>query len=455
MYLVTRTIISAQDVLFPYFDENGHKAQALYNAALFRIRQIFIGWDKSVRSENEDGVFTEVSLLETAYPSIRVKRVISYSHLEKLMRVTENPDFFSGLPMQSAQAIIKSACEDFSNWLKALRAYKRDPSGFLGKPKMPGYKKPGLSATYTITNQDALVYGTELKLPRTKLRLRLGGIPESSRLMECRIKPYYGRYLVCLTFETSDIEPDTDMPNIAAIDLGVDNIAAIVCTDGSSRLYKGGAILAENQLFAKRKATAVSDLTRGHKNRHYPSTARMRDMSFHHANFDHDQCHKISRSIINYCTSHRAGLLVLGTNKGWKQKACIGAANNQSFVGMPIAILRAMITYKAQAAGITVIEQEESYTSKADFLLGDHIPTYGKDDADASFSGKRIGRGLYRSGNGTIINADLNGAANILRKAIPDAWDRTKDYSFLNDPEVLGFHELNPQSIPAKRIAAA
>ena len=69
----------------------------------------------------------------------------------------------------------------------------------------------------------------------------------------------------------------------------------------------------------------------------------------------------------------------------------------------------------------------------------------GKDDADASFSGKRIGRGLYRSGNGTIINADLNGAANILRKAIPDAWDRTKDYSFLNDPEVLGFHELNPE----------
>ncbi len=99
--------------------------------------------------------------------------------------------------------------------------------------------------------------------------------------------------------------------------------------------------------------------------------------------------------------AHRAGVLVLGTNKNCKQKAWMGASNTRSNVGMPIFILRAMITYKAHAAGITVIEQEESYTSKADFLSGDHIPIYGKDD-----------------------------------------------------PEVLGFHELNPQSIPVKRIAA-
>ena len=111
---------------------------------------------------------------------------------------------------------------------------------------------------------------------------------------------------------------------------------------------------------------------------------------------------------------------------------------------MPPYMLRQMITYKALAAGIDVIVQEESYTSKADSTAGDHIPVYCVDDENASFSGYRVGRGLYRCHDGRIINADLNGAANILRKALPDAFDGVADYAFLSESEVSGFHELNP-----------
>ena len=121
---------------------------------------------------------------------------------------------------------------------------------------------------------------------------------------------------------------------------------------------------------------------------------------------------------------------------------------------MPIAFLRAMITYKALNAGIKIIEQEESYTSKADITTKDYIPTYRVDDENAQFSGIRIKRGLYRCADGTILNADCHAAANIMRKAVPDIWDRTTDFSFLASPRVYGFHELNPKGIPVKGIAA-
>lgn len=157
--------------------------------------------------------------------------------------------------------------------------------------------------------------------------------------------------------------------------------------------------------------------------------------------------HKVSRDIVRYCQGHRVGTLVLGVNRGWKHRTSLGSANNQKFVQVPLYMLRAMVRYKAEAAGIRAVEQEESYTSKADVTAGDYIPVYGKDDEKACFSGRRIRRGLYRCYDGLAINADCNGAANILRKAFPDAWGGRTDFRFLAQPDVRGFHELN-QNLP-------
>lgn len=145
---------------YRYCEERAMLAWHLYNAALFRIRQIFTGWDKSARSENEREVFSEVAALEAAYPNIHVRKVIGYAHLEKLMRVTENPDFFAGLPMQTAQAVVRQAVQDFGNWLAAVHAYKKNPSSFTGKPGMPHYKKA--PCTFTLTNQGAVLYSMSL-----------------------------------------------------------------------------------------------------------------------------------------------------------------------------------------------------------------------------------------------------------------------------------------------------
>ena len=455
-YRVTQRIISSDDLLYPYFDDLCRKSKLLYNAALFRVRNIFTGYDKEHRTENEVEVFQEVALLQRSYPNMHVRRVISYTHLEKMMRVTENADFFSGLPRQTAQQMVKQSVTDFKNWLASLREYKKHPEKYLGKPKMPRYKKSDLT-TVIITNQDAVLYrddiGMSLKLPLQKQRLYFSNLSSDPVLKEIKIKPYYGRFLLCLTLEESDVAFDPSGSHVCAIDLGTDNFAAIVCDDYSSAIYKGGAVLSKIQWFHKQRAKYVSIITKGHEKKHAVSK-RLRDLSFHYANFVKDQCHKISRSIIDFCMEHQCGTLILGVNLLWKQRSNMNKINNQNFVSMPITLLRTMITYKALNAGIRIIEQEESYTSKADLIANDRIPTYGVDDKDASFSGKRIKRGLYRCSNGMILNADCHAAANIMRKAIPDIWKDTRDYTFLSAPDVYGFHKLNPKGIPVKGIAA-
>lgn len=455
-YRVTQRIISSDDLLYPYFDDLCRKSKLLYNAALFRVRNIFTGYDKEHRTENEVEVFQEVALLQRSYPNMHVRRVISYTHLEKMMRVTENADFFSGLPRQTAQQMVKQSVTDFKNWLASLREYKKHPEKYLGKPKMPRYKKSDLT-TVIITNQDAVLYrddiGMSLKLPLQKQRLYFSNLSSDPVLKEVKIKPYYGRFLLCLTLEEPDVAFDPSRSHVCAIDLGTDNFAAIVCDDYSSAIYKGGAVLSKIQWFHKQRAKYVSIITKGHEKKHAVSK-RLRDLSFHYANFVKDQCHKISRSIIDFCMEHQCGTLILGVNLLWKQRSNMNKINNQNFVSMPITLLRTMITYKALNAGIRIIEQEESYTSKADLIANDRIPTYGVDDKDASFSGKRIKRGLYRCSNGMILNADCHAAANIMRKAIPDIWKDTRDYTFLSAPDVYGFHKLNPKGIPVKGIAA-
>jgi putative transposase len=110
------------------------------------------------------------------------------------------------------------------------------------------------------------------------------------------------------------------------------------------------------------------------------------------------------------------GTLVIGKNDFWKQEANLGNRNNQNFVQLPHARFIEMVTYKAQLAGIRVIEQEESYTSKCSFLdleaIGKHVV----------YLGKRITRSLFRAADGRLIHADINAAFNLIRKAIPAAF---------------------------------
>lgn len=153
-----------------------------------------------------------------------------------------------------------------------------------------------------------------------------------------------------------------------------------------------------------------------------------------------DIFHKASNLVIKSALEENTHTIIIGQNKEWKQQVNIGKQNNQTFVHIPHRLFIEMVKYKGEQHGITVIVAEESYTSKASFIDGDDIPTYGENNEKKEFSGKRIKRGIYRSKEGFWVNADVNGAANILRKTVL----KLKNNDFLNIETV---HVWNPQSI--------
>ena len=135
------------------------------------------------------------------------------------------------------------------------------------------------------------------------------------------------------------------------------------------------------------------------------------------------------KSLILWCVENRIDTIVIGSNPGWKQKAALGKETNQKFVQIPFDRLKQILKYQGERNGLRILEQGEAYTSKASFMDQDEIPDIGE---EASFSGTRIGRGLYRTKNGERINSDLNGSANILRKAFPDGFSGRSVPDFKN-----------------------
>lgn len=435
MYRTDRIYISKQHEMFPYFDGLAHKAKNLYNASLFRIRNTFTAHDKVNVTSNEKEVLDELALLKGQ----KTYRVLGYGVLQRLMRVTQNPDFFAGLPMQSAQATVKHACSDFQNWLSALKKYKQNPALFTGKPRMPGYCKGDIT-TLTLTNQDAIIYGDELKLPKTKQRLRIRK-RHSARLQEVKVCPVSGGYDILLVYQVKDTSVQSGTHS-AAVDFGVDNTMAVVADTGKSILFKGRFIKSVNQYFMKEKAEHISLMSRGKETTERVWSKYLDRLSAYRTSYIRDCFHKMSKKLLVWCQRNDIGYLVLGSNTFWKQNSSIGTVNNQNFVSIPFEMLKSMIELKACEYGVTVVRNEESYTSKASFLDSDDIPVYVEGDKTKHrFSGKRIQRGLYRSSDGTVLNADINGAANILRKAGCD----TSSVILINllNPEVFAFADLN------------
>jgi putative transposase len=175
---------------------------------------------------------------------------------------------------------------------------------------------------------------------------------------------------------------------------------------------KGKAIKSINAKYNKGKA----ELARRKKSNHISSKSSKRYWRIN------DYFHKVSHWLIQECVRTDTGKIVVGLNPNWKQRIHIGRVNNQKFTAIPHAGLIYKIINKAERYGIEVILREESYTSKASALDLDALPHYAKTIDNPLFSGRRIKRGLYKSANGTLINADVNGSINILRKEIGDDW---------------------------------
>jgi IS605 OrfB family transposase len=181
------------------------------------------------------------------------------------------------------------------------------------------------------------------------------------------------------------------------------------------RIVHGRPVTSINQIYNKRKAQLQLKLgTTG-------TTAQMERLTAHRTRQIDHSLHTASRRIIDLLAAEGIGTLVIGKNDGWKQEIALGRRTNQNFVNVPHARFVQMLTYKAELVGIRMILTEETYTSQASFLDADPLPVHGNGPVP-TFSGQRVKRGLYRAAKGRRINADVNGAYNTLRKALPDSF---------------------------------
>lgn len=232
-----------------------------------------------------------------------------------------------------------------------------------------------------------------------------------SKVKEFTILPKNGAFYLEVSYETDKPEHTLDINQALSIDLGTsDNLAACVDTLGNSFLIDSRQMKALNQLWNKQVSTRKEGQPQDYWDSWLDRITRKRNHQMR------DGINKAASLIIDHCIKHGIGTLVIGWNEGFKSNAQLGNLNNQKFVQMPLGKLKERLKQLCELHGIRYVITEEAYTSKASFLDGDSLPEYGEKPQGWKASGRRVKRGLYQSADGSLLNADLNGAANILRK---------------------------------------
>ena len=464
--------------LFSFCDDITSKAKCMYNTTNYYIRNVMTG----IRKEEKDRTPNEKEVLETVcgmIPKIndiiktpkhkkRSKKkkgskeiklptedkwMLSYNTLDGIFKLSDDPDYRS-LPANIAQNAIKECVNEWKGYFSSLKPYKKDPTLFLGLPKIPKYKK-GDHATAVIGNQLSYVKDGMLHLPG-RHTLDISGYVPDGKFIETRISPYYNGYVIHVITEDGITSKRSKAKGIMMIDPGVNNFVS-VCDNrgGVPFIVKGGFIKSRNQWFNKKKAELTSILMKGRDPKKYrpPETRRLNALSEKRDRFLRDCFYKISHRIAREAIRRKCGTVVIGKNELEKQNVNIGHMNDQTFVMLPIARFIGILTTVCSKYGIEVVPQEESYTSKASALDKDDIPTYHRgDDTAYTFSGKRVKRGLYVSKNGIELNADINGSMNIGRKYDPNVLSKVRSYDNITKKiEVLEFESFyKKESSPGK-----
>ncbi len=335
----------------------------------------------------------------------------------------QSHEAYKTLPAKVSQQILMVLDRNWTSFFEAKKAYEEDPSKFTGCPKLPKYK-------HKTEGRNILVYTIQAI---SKKGLKRGLIQPSMLPIEVktqhtdidqvRIIPRNGYYVVEVVYEKTPIQANVDPSFCVGIDLGVTNLAAIASNQEGfvPRLVNGRTLKAWNQWYNKRMKELKKKLPKADRERVTHQMERITNTRNRRINH---YLHTASKRIIDFLVEEGIGTVIVGKNLLWKQEVNRGKHTNQNFVSIPHARFIDMLTYKARLVGIQVEVTEESYTSKASFLDLDEVPVYDPyDEEEHVFSGKRVKRGLYRASGQRFINADVNGAYNILRKRRPDAFN--------------------------------
>lgn len=360
-----------------------HVSKNLYNQALYEIRQEYF----------------------------KSKKYLNYYDVCKRLQGTEN---YSLLQAQVSQQTLKAVDENFKSFFGLLRKkLKARIPKYLDKD---GFFKLTIPTVSIKNDKIQLPYSRQYAKEHSKIYLKVPNILKGKEVKQVWIIPRQNARFFEVQY-IYKVEPKEKKPikNVLAIDLGIDNLCTCVTSDGMSFIMDGRKLKSFNQWYNK-ETSRLSSIKDKQKIKGY--TKKLYRITTKRNNRVSDILHKSCKYIIDYCIGRNIDTVVCGMNKDFQRYSNLGKANNQKFTQIPFGKLRDILNYLCESNGINFIEQEESYTSKASFWDKDEIPVFDTGSkVKHSFSGKRIHRGLYRSKNGIILNADLNGSLNILRKS--------------------------------------
>ena len=427
-------------------------SKELYNLANFYLRQVFTGLNSEELFPSQEKAIQEVESSLEDYNQFKrtslenqkrraeekLKEETDPKKREKLEKILEKSsqvktlskeesflgyDFlnfflkdsteYKALPSHTSQQVLQLLCKNWLSFFKSIKDWKTNPIKYLGRPRLPKYKE-GLNIVIFTNQQCKLDKKTgKLKFPKKVLPMRKTKV---EKICEVRIVPKTSHLVLEVVYEKEEVSSSSNSDKFLSIDPGINNL--IACTTNDTRLrpfvVNGKIVKSWNQYFNKRKSELQSSSDKFHQG---ILTKRIKRLILKRECKIEDYFHKASNYVIEFCIEFNIGTIVLGRNKNWKQSSNMGKRNNQNFVSIPFSKLYKLLKYKAELAGIQVIETEESYTSKCSFLDLESLEKKEK------YCGRRIKRGLFKSSDGTFINADLNGSYNIGRKVFPEEFD--------------------------------
>ena len=342
---------------------------------------------------------------------------------EKNYALLKNSPNYKALNSNMAQQILKEVDGSFRSFFSLLKLAKQGKYAFKDC-RLPHYLPKDGYTTLVIGfvrlkgNKLILPFSNSFKKTHKAVEITIPPMLLDKKVKEIRIIPKAkARFFeIQYIYEAECVQRNLNTNNALALDLGINNLVTAVSSNGKSFIIDGKKLKSINRWFNKENARLQSIKDKQHYGK--KSTSRQKAIARNRNNKVNDYMNKAARKVINYCIANDMGTLVVGYNETFQRGGHIGKRNNQNFVNIPYGQLRSKLEYLCKMNGIIFVKQEESYTSKSSFWDRDDIPVYNADNPrEYQFSGKRIHRGQYKTASGKIINADVNGALNIMRKS--------------------------------------